>query len=108
MSGVATWTNPAAVSASREHALELHQLGSAPAVAQFLQAPAPVLDQLALEALERGIARRRVGEELVEHQRVGAELAQPLRLRRREADAKGCGFVGRHDASSCSIGTRAR
>ena len=92
-----------------EHLLELDQLRGAPALAQLLQAPPAVLDEVALEALEGGVAQLRVGEELVEDQRVGAEFAQPLRLRRREADAEGLGFVGRHgDSSSFASGTRAR
>ena len=91
-----------------EDALELDELRSAPAVPQLPQAPAAVAHELALEGLEGGVARRGVGEELVEHQGVGAELAQALRLRRREADAEDVGLVGRHDASSSSSGTRAR
>ena len=92
-----------------EHALQLDQLRRPPAGTQVLEALPAVFDEHALEALEGGVAQLDVGEQFVEDERVGAELAEALRLRRRQADAQGVGFVGRHDASSSSArGRRAR
>ena len=108
MSGVTTRTNPAPVSASLRTRSSSTSWRRAPALPQLPQAPAAVAHELAFEGLEGGVAGRGAGEELVEHQRVGAELAQALRLRRREADAEGIGLVRRHDASSSPSGTRAR
>ena len=100
---------PGRLERAAQHLLELDQLRGAAALAQFLQASPAVLHEVALEALEGGVAQLRVGEELVEDERVGAELTQTLRLRRREADAESLGFVGRHGASSSfASGTRAR
>ena len=108
MSGVTTLHEAGGGERVAEHPLELDKLGRAPARAQLPQVAPAVLDEVALQGLEGGVASGGVGEEPVEHQRVGAELAQALRLCRREADAQGVGFVGRHDASSVCSGTRAR
>ncbi len=69
--------------------LELDQLRRPAAGAQLLQEPAPVSHEAVLELFERRVAGRHIGEDPIQHARVGAELAQALRLRRREAHADG-------------------
>ena len=76
--------------------LELDELRRAAGGAQLLQAAPAAAHQVVLELLERRVAGGGVGELAVQHERVGAELAQALRLRRREAHAERLGVVGGH------------
>ena len=109
MSGVTTRTNPAAGARSLSTCSSSTSCGARRPSRSSFRRRRPSLDEVALEALEGGVARLRVGEESVEDERVGAELTQTLRLRRREADAESLGFVGCHgDSSSFASGTRAR
>ena len=61
-----------------EARFELDELGRAPPGTQLLEAKAAVAHEVVLAALEGGVAGAGVDEQLVQHQRVGAELAQPL------------------------------
>ena len=84
--------------------LELAELRGAPGLAQLDELRPAGAHEVLLEPLEGGVARRRGGEVLVERQRVGAELAQALRLGQREPDRRG--VFGAHGAS-CVVGARA-